>query len=94
MDTCNAGALPRLRCGLTTISTLIERDKKSQKALNRKLPEFAAQHLGNLGLFDSEKTGGFNRFHTSSAFGNPRSLNTLLLIGVIPFFPLAMVAAL
>jgi hypothetical protein len=37
------------------LNILIERDEEAHKALNRKLPEFAPQHLGDIGLFDPEK---------------------------------------
>lgn len=35
---------------------LVERHEEAQKALDRKLPEVAAQHLGDIGLFDAEQT--------------------------------------
>src|SRR5208282_3621387 len=36
---------------------LIERYEKTQQALHRKLPELAAQHLGDIGLPDTEVFG-------------------------------------
>jgi hypothetical protein len=42
------------------LNILIERNEEAQKALNRKLPEFAPQHLGDIGLFDPEKIGSLN----------------------------------
>ena len=38
---------------------LIERHEKAQKALDGKLPELAAQHLGNIGLAYAEEIGFF-----------------------------------
>jgi hypothetical protein len=44
---------------------LIERNEESHKALNRKLPEFATQHLGDVGLFDPEKIGSLHLFQAA-----------------------------
>jgi hypothetical protein len=45
---------------------LIERNEEAQQALNGKLPEFATQHLGDVGLFDPEKIGGLNLFQAAN----------------------------
>jgi hypothetical protein len=38
---------------------LVESDEEAQQALHGKLPELAAQHFGDVGLFDAEEIGGF-----------------------------------
>jgi hypothetical protein len=48
------------------LNILIERDEEAHKALNRKLPEFAPQHLGDIGLFDPEKIGSLNLFQAAN----------------------------
>jgi hypothetical protein len=47
------------------LDILIERHQEAQKALNRELPELAAQHLGNVGLSDGEKSGSLNLFQAA-----------------------------
>ena len=41
---------------------LIERHEKTQKTFYRKLPQLASQHLGNIGLSNSEKIGRLDLF--------------------------------
>jgi hypothetical protein len=65
------------------LDILIERHQKAQKALNGKLPEIAAQHLGDVGLFDPEKIGSLNLFqaaifHDCVDFENELRLNQVL----------------
>jgi hypothetical protein len=65
------------------LDILIERHQKAQKALNGKLPEFASQHLGNVGLFDAEKVGSLNLlqaaiFHDRVDFENELRLDQVL----------------
>jgi hypothetical protein len=44
---------------------LIERHEEAQKALNRKLPELAAQHLRYIGLTHSEQIGSLHLFQAA-----------------------------
>src|ERR1035437_6642763 len=44
---------------------LIERHEKAQKALHGKLPELAAQHLGDVGLADAEEVGRLDLFQSA-----------------------------
>ena len=65
------------------LNILIERYEKTQKALHRKLPEFAPQHLGDVGLFDPEKIGSLNLFqpaifHDRVDFENELRLHQVL----------------
>jgi len=41
---------------------LIECHEKAQQALHGKLPEFTAQHLGDIGLADAEQIGRLDLF--------------------------------
>jgi hypothetical protein len=41
---------------------LIEGHKEAQEALNGKLPEFAAEHLGDIGLANAEQIGRLDLF--------------------------------
>ncbi len=49
------------------LNILIERNEKTQESLNRKLPEFTAQHPGDIGLLDAEKRGSLNLLQTAPA---------------------------
>jgi hypothetical protein len=44
---------------------LIEFYEKAQKPFNRKLPELAAQHFGNVGLANAKQRGSFCLFHAA-----------------------------
>jgi hypothetical protein len=44
---------------------LIERDEEEHQALDRKLPEFAPEHLGDIGLADAEQRGRFDLFQAA-----------------------------
>ena len=44
---------------------LIECHEKAKKALHRKLPELAAQHLRHIGLADAEKIGRLDLFQSA-----------------------------
>jgi hypothetical protein len=44
---------------------LIERYQEAQKTLDRELPEVAAQHLGDIGLFNTKRISGFGLFQTA-----------------------------
>jgi len=66
---------------------LIERHEETQKTLNGKLMEFAAQHFGNVGLADSEESGRLNLFQAGTGRRRPapwalccRGLETLRVI--------------
>jgi hypothetical protein len=41
------------------LDILIECHQKAQQTFDRKLPEFAAEHLGDIGLFDAQQLGSF-----------------------------------
>jgi hypothetical protein len=47
------------------LDILIERYEEAQEALNRKLPKFAAQHLGDVRLFDAETRGSLDLFQAT-----------------------------
>lgn len=47
------------------LDILVERYEKTQKALNGKLPEFTAQHLGYIGLANAEQLRGLNLFQAA-----------------------------
>ena len=47
------------------LDILIERHEKAKKALHRKLPEFAAQHLRNIGLAYADQTGRLDLFQSA-----------------------------
>ena len=44
------------------LDVLIERHEEPEKALNGKLPELAAQHLGNIGLANAKQIGRLDLF--------------------------------
>src|SRR5271166_3794253 len=44
---------------------LIECNEETQKTLDRKLPELAAQQLGDIGLADAEQTGRLDLFQAA-----------------------------
>src|SRR6266567_1519268 len=44
------------------LDIMIERHQEPQQALHRKLPEFAAQHFGNVRLRDAEQLAGLDLF--------------------------------
>jgi hypothetical protein len=66
------------------LNILIERHQETQKALNRKLPEFTAQHLGDVGLFDAEKIGSLNLFQAAS-FHDRFDFKNELRLHQVPF---------
>ena len=45
----------------------VERDQKTQKAFDGKLPELTVQHFGNVRLPDAEQTGGLGLFQAALA---------------------------
>jgi hypothetical protein len=62
---------------------LIKRDEEAQKALNRKLPKFATQHLGNVGLLNAKKIASLRllqpaAFHDRVDFENQLRLHQVL----------------
>jgi hypothetical protein len=66
------------------LDILIERHEEAQQPLNRKLSEFAAQHLGDVRLFDAEKISSFDLFQTTISddcvdFENELRLDQVLL---------------
>ena len=48
------------------LHVLVERYQEAQKAFHGKLPELTAQHLGNIGLPDSEQPGGLYLLEAAS----------------------------
>jgi hypothetical protein len=47
------------------LHVLVEGDQEAQKALDGKLAEVAAQHLGDIGLADAEQGGGLDLFEAA-----------------------------
>ncbi len=47
------------------LHVLIQGDEKTQKAFHGKLPELTVQHLGYIGLADTEQIGSFCLFQTA-----------------------------
>jgi len=64
---------------------LVERHEEAQKALDGKLPELTAEHLGDIGLFDAEQTGG-RRLCQAACFHDGLDLEHQLRLDQV-FFP-------
>jgi hypothetical protein len=68
---------------------LIERHKKTEKALHRKLPKLATQHLGDVGLADAEEVGGLDLFQAALSHERVDFENELRLDEVLVRIPQA-----